>query len=197
MPLNKIIKAELEAVAVKPEGYPEANMPEIALAGRSNVGKSSFLNALMNRRNLARTSSKPGKTRTINFYNINDELRMVDLPGYGYAAAAKSEMEAWAKYINTYLETREKLVAVFQLVDIRHEPSALDLDMYEYILHTGLSSIIIATKADKISRGQYQKHIKIIRDKLGANHDIIPFSSTKKDGLDEIRQIIDSIIASS
>lgn len=194
MQLDKIISAELEAIAVKPDGYPEANLPEIALAGRSNVGKSSFTNAIMNRKSLARTSSKPGKTRTINFYNVNNILRLVDLPGYGYAATSKDEKDRWADYINTYLETRENLKAIFLIVDIRHEPSALDCAMYDYILHTGIDCVIIATKADKIARGKYDQAKKVIKNKLNAVHEIIPFSSDNKYGMVKAKEAIERYI---
>ena len=192
--LDKIISAELEAIAVKPDGYPEANLPEIALAGRSNVGKSSFTNAIMNRKALARTSSKPGKTRTINFYNVNNIVRLVDLPGYGYAATSMDEKNKWAEYINTYLETRENLKAIFLIVDIRHEPSQLDCAMYDYILHTGIDCVIIATKADKIARGKYDAAKKVIRKKLNAKHEIVPFSSGNKYGLEMAKGLIEKYL---
>ena len=192
--LDKIISAELEAIAVKPDGYPEANLPEIALAGRSNVGKSSFTNAIMNRKALARTSGKPGKTRTINFYNINNQVRLVDLPGYGYAATSQDEKDRWADYINTYLETRENLKAIFLIVDIRHEPTALDCAMYDYIVHTGIDCVIIATKADKIAKGKYQQAEKVIRKKLKAVHPVVPFSSSNKYGIDEAKALISQYI---
>ena len=191
MLLDKIISAELEAIAVKADGYPQGNLPEIALAGRSNVGKSSFTNALMNRKALARTSSKPGKTRTINFYKINDAVRLVDLPGYGYAATSQEEKNKWAEYINNYLESRENLKAIFLIVDIRHEPTALDCAMYDYIVHTGIDCAIIATKADKIARGKYEAAKKVIKNKLKATHPIIPFSSANKYGLDQAKALIE------
>ena len=178
----KISKAELEKVAVLEKQYPLANLPEFAFAGRSNVGKSSFINAMLNRKNLARTSSTPGKTRTINFYKVNDSLRLVDLPGYGYAKVAKTEKEKWAGIINRYLENRENLLETILLVDIRHEPTDLDKQMYDYIIDSGFSGIVIATKKDKIKKSQLEKHISVIAKKLGVEHreNIIPFSSSEK-----------------
>ena len=178
----KISKAELEKVAVLEKQYPLANLPEFAFAGRSNVGKSSFINAMLNRKNLARTSSTPGKTRTINFYKVNDSLRLVDLPGYGYAKVAKTEKEKWAGIINRYLENRENLLETILLVDIRHEPTDLDKQMYDYIIDSGFSGIVIATKKDKIKKSQIDKNISVIAKKLGVEHreNIIPFSSSEK-----------------
>lgn len=178
----KISKAELEKVAVLEKQYPLTNLPEFAFAGRSNVGKSSFINAMLNRKNLARTSSTPGKTRTINFYKVNDSLRLVDLPGYGYAKVAKTEKEKWAGIINRYLENRENLLETILLVDIRHEPTDLDKQMYDYIIDSGFSGIVIATKKDKIKKSQLEKHISVIAKKLGVEHreNIIPFSSSEK-----------------
>lgn len=178
----KISKAELEKVAVLEKQYPLSNLPEFAFAGRSNVGKSSFINAMLNRKNLARTSSTPGKTRTINFYKVNDSLRLVDLPGYGYAKVAKTEKEKWAGIINRYLENRENLLETILLVDIRHEPTDLDKQMYDYIIDSGFSGIVIATKKDKIKKSQIDKNISVIAKKLGVEHreNIIPFSSSEK-----------------
>lgn len=192
----KVIKAELEKVAVHEEQYPPEDIYEFAFAGRSNVGKSSFINAMLNRKNLARTSSTPGKTRTINFYRVNDDLRLVDLPGYGYAKVSKSEKSTWSGIINEYLEVRENLLEVILLVDIRHEPTVQDLQMFEYIIDSGYSGIVIATKADKISRGQYSKHVSAIAKKLGIkNKDmIIPFSSEKKDLVEEMWEIFEDIV---
>lgn len=192
----KINKADLEKVAVEEKQYPKENLPEFAFAGRSNVGKSSFINAMLNRKNLARTSSTPGKTRTINFYNVNDDLRLVDLPGYGYAKIAKSEKEKWAGIINRYLENRENLLETILLVDIRHEPTALDKQMYDYILDSGFSGIVIATKKDKIKRSQVDKQISLIAKKLGVEHreNIIPFSSTKKDEVQDMWFIFEDMI---
>lgn len=174
--------------AVNKSQYPAEGVPEIALAGRSNVGKSSIINTLLNRRNFARTSQTPGKTRTINFYLINNEFYFVDLPGYGYAKIAKSEKEKWGGIMERYLESRQELCSIFLLVDIRHEPTADDKLMYEWIKHFGYNCVVIATKADKISRGQYQKHISIIRKKLQmeSSEKVIPVSSLKKTGVEEL-----------
>lgn len=196
MILVKINKAELEKVAVLEKQYPVANLPEFAFAGRSNVGKSSFINAMLNRKNLARTSSTPGKTRTINFYKVNDDLRLVDLPGYGYAKVAKKEKEKWAGIINRYLETRENLLETILLVDIRHEPTDLDKQMYDYILHSGFSGIVIATKKDKIKKSQIDKHISVIAKKLGVEHreNIIPFSSSEKNEVKDMWFIFEDMM---
>lgn len=191
-----IKKADIETVAVKPSQYPEATVPEIAFAGRSNVGKSSLLNLLTNRRNLARTSGSPGKTRTINFYRINDEFRIVDLPGYGYAKISRSQSEGWGEMIEMYLEGRPTLLKVIQLVDIRHAPSAQDVQMYEYLRHFGLDGIVVATKADKVSTNEKQKCISVIRKTLGlsAEDKVIPVSALKRTGyemlLDELEQLV-------
>ena len=167
----KIRSTEIKMSATKRHQYPAEGLPEIALVGRSNVGKSSCVNALLNRRNFARTSQTPGKTRTINFYLINNEFYFVDLPGYGYAKVAKSEKDKWGNIMETYLGDREELCAIFLLVDIRHEPTNDDVMMYEWIKHFGYECVVIATKADKISRGQYQKHMSIIRKKLQLEKD--------------------------
>lgn len=178
----KINKSDLQSIAVMPKQYPQDDLPEIAFAGRSNVGKSSFINSMINRSNLARTSGKPGKTRTINFYIINDAFRLVDLPGYGYAQVSKQERYKWGQIIEEYLVKRENLKEVIQLVDMRHEPTAQDLQMYQWLKTFGFKGIVIATKADKISRGQWQKHTKIIREKLEIKNPelVIPYSSEKK-----------------
>lgn len=174
--------------ATKRNQYPAEGFPEIALVGRSNVGKSSCVNALLNRRNFARTSQTPGKTRTINFYLINNEFYFVDLPGYGYAKVAKSEKDKWGNIMETYLGDRDELCAIFLLVDIRHEPTNDDVMMYQWIKHFGYECVVIATKADKIARGQYQKHTSIIRKKLQLEKDekIIPLSSSKKTGVEDV-----------
>ncbi|NMW85261.1 YihA family ribosome biogenesis GTP-binding protein [Peptoniphilus sp. AGMB00490] len=192
----KISKAELEKVAVLEKQYPISNLPEFAFAGRSNVGKSSFINAMLNRKNLARTSSTPGKTRTINFYKVNEALRLVDLPGYGYAKVAKTEKEKWAGIINRYLENRENLLETILLVDIRHEPTNLDKQMYDYIIHSGFSGIVIATKKDKIKRSQVDKQISLISKKLGVEHreNIIPFSSSEKNEVKDMWFIFEDMI---
>ena len=192
----QINKSELEAVAVKPMQYPEPRVPEIAFAGRSNVGKSSLLNLLTRRKNLARVSGSPGKTRTINFYRINDEFRIVDLPGYGYARVSKSESEKWGAMMESYLENREGLLKVIQLVDIRHKPSAQDVQMYDYLKYFNLDGIVVATKADKVSSNQRSKNILEIRKTLGMSKSdkIIPVSALKKSGhealLDEIENLL-------
>ncbi|WLD75749.1 ribosome biogenesis GTP-binding protein YihA/YsxC [Mogibacterium neglectum] len=194
----QINKSELEAVAVKSVQYPEPGVPEIAFAGRSNVGKSSLLNLLTRRKNLARVSGSPGKTRTINFYRINDEFRIVDLPGYGYARVSKSESEKWGAMMEGYLENREGLLKVIQLVDIRHKPSAQDVQMYDYLRYFNLDGIVVATKADKVSSNQRSKNISEIRKTLGMNKSdkIIPVSALKKSGhedlLDEIKKLLES-----
>ena len=184
----KIRSSEIEVSAIRKEQYPKEGLPEIALVGRSNVGKSSATNALLNRRNFARTSQTPGKTRTINFYKINNEFYFVDLPGYGYAKVSKSEKDKWGVIMERYLQDREELCAIFLLVDIRHEPTNDDVMMYERIKHFGYNCVVIATKADKISRGQYQKHISIIRKKLQLEKDekVIPLSSSKKTGVEDV-----------
>ena len=183
-----IKKAELETVAVKKNQYPEDTMAEIAFAGRSNVGKSSLLNLLTNRKSLARVSGNPGKTRTINFYRINDAFRIVDLPGYGYAKVSKSVTENWGAMMEEYFENRQGLKKVVQLVDIRHAPSAQDQQMYEYLRHYGMDGIVVATKADKVSRNELQKCMKTIRQtlKLGPEDLVIPVSALKKSGCEEL-----------
>lgn len=192
----KVNNPTLEKIAVKPNQYPAGNLPEIALAGRSNVGKSSFINTLINRKNLARTSSQPGKTRTINFYNLDNKLRLVDLPGYGYAKASKTDREEWAGYINTYLESRENLKEIFLLVDFRHPPTEMDKDMYEYILFNGFSGYVVATKVDKIKKSQFEKNKKVILEELNIedNSLLIPFSSEKGLNKDLAWTTIDRII---
>ena len=184
----KIRSSEIVVSAINKNQYPAEGLPEIALVGRSNVGKSSATNALLNRRNFARTSQTPGKTRTINFYKINNEFYFVDLPGYGYAKVSKSEKDKWGVIMERYLQDREELCAIFLLVDIRHEPTNDDVMMYEWIKHFGYNCVVIATKADKISRGQYQKHISIIRKKLQLEKDekVIPLSSSKKTGVEDV-----------
>ena len=191
----KIKNVDLEIVCGITSSLPETEMPEIAFAGKSIVGKSSLINALMNRKSYARTSSEPGKTRTINFYNINKELYFVDLPGYGYAKASKSEVEKWGRMIERYLNTSKQLKCIFLLIDIRHEPGANDKMMYEWICANGYAPVIIATKLDKIKRSQIDKQIKLIRSGLGAKDEvIIPFSATGKQGREEIYEIIDEIL---
>lgn len=188
----KIIKSDLHAIAVKPSQYPQDDLPEIAFAGRSNVGKSSFINSMINRKNLARTSGKPGKTRTINFYIINDEFRFVDLPGYGYAQVSKAEQKKWGDIIEKYLTNRENLREIILIVDMRHEPTAQDLMMYNWIKTFEFTGFVLATKADKISRGNWQKHLKIIRKKLDIKDMdlVIPYSSENKTNKEEIWSIL-------
>jgi GTP-binding protein len=189
----------LETVCGITSKLPENIFPEAAFAGKSNVGKSSLINALMNRKSLARTSSQPGKTQTINFYNINNEIYFVDLPGYGYANANEEIKAKWGKMIERYLHTSKQLRIVFLLIDIRHEPSANDCLMYDWIKHQGYQPVIIATKLDKINRSQIQKQIKLIRTTLRASGDtvIIPFSAQTKQGRDEIYELLDTVIADS
>jgi GTP-binding protein len=192
----KIIKSDLHAIAVGPKQYPQDELPEIAFAGRSNVGKSSFINSMLNRVNLARTSGKPGKTRTINFYIINDEFRFVDLPGYGYAQVSKTEKEKWGHIIEEYLNNRKNLKEIALIVDIRHEPTSQDVMMYNWIKSFGYSGIVIATKADKISKGQWQKNIKQIKNKLEVENSnlILPYSSEKKINVEKAWEIFEEIL---
>ena len=192
----KINKSDLEAVAVKPSQYPEPNLKEIAFAGRSNVGKSSLLNLLTGRKSLARVSGNPGKTRTINFYIINDEFRIVDLPGYGYAKVSKSVSSDWGPMMEKYLSSRENLIKVVQLVDIRHAPSRQDVQMYEYLKYYGLDGIVAATKADKVSRNELSRNIAVIRKTLGMGKDdrVIPCSSLKRTGQDELLLEIEKLL---
>lgn len=189
----KIKNVELSIVCGITSKLPETDRAEIAFAGKSNVGKSSLINALMNRKALARTSATPGKTQTINFYAINDIMYLVDLPGYGYAKVSEKEKQQWGKLIERYLNTSKQLKAVFLLIDIRHEPSANDRMMYEWILAQGYQPIIIATKLDKLKRSQVQKHVKMIREglKLLPGSTIIPFSSETKQGREEIWELIE------
>lgn len=188
-----IKKVELETVCGITSTLPENLYPEFAFAGKSNVGKSSLINALMNRKALARTSSQPGKTQTINFYNINDAFYYVDLPGYGYAKVAVAVKEKWGRMIERYLKNSAMLKCVFLLIDIRHEPSANDKIMYEWIVSNGYRPVIIATKLDKLKRSQIQKHVKMVRDGLGIEKDgiVIPFSAETKQGREEIWELID------
>ena len=193
-----VIKSvNLETVCGITSTIPENDKIEIAFAGKSNVGKSSLINALMNRKSYARTSAQPGKTQTINFYNINEELYFVDLPGYGYAKVSEEIKAKWGKMIEKYLRKSEQLRAVLLLIDIRHEPSANDKQMYEWILSNGYHPIIIATKLDKINRSQIQKHIKMIKTKLEVEKGtiVIPFSAQTKQGREEIYELIDGFLA--
>ena len=190
-----IRKAELETVCGITSTLPENLLPEFAFAGKSNVGKSSLINGLLNRRALARTSSQPGKTQTINFYNVNDNLYFVDLPGYGYAKVSVEVKAKWGKMIERYLKKSKMLKCIFLLIDIRHDPSANDKMMYDWIVSNGYKPVIIATKLDKLKRSQIQKHVKMVREGLGlAKEDIlIPFSAETKQGRDEIWALIDSL----
>lgn len=182
--------------AVSKKQYPDTNLPEIAFAGRSNVGKSSLINKLLNRKKLARVSAQPGKTATINFYDIDKSLIFVDLPGYGFAKVSKQEKEKWGKMIEKYLHTSKVLQAVFLLIDIRHEPSANDKQMYDWIMSNGFHPIIIATKLDKIKRSQLEKQVKLIKQGLGVDSDtiVIPFSSETKQGREETYDLIDRLL---
>ncbi|PLR68317.1 MULTISPECIES: ribosome biogenesis GTP-binding protein YihA/YsxC [Bacillaceae] len=189
----KVTSSEIVISAVKPDQYPDLDLPEIALAGRSNVGKSSFINKLLNRKNLARTSSKPGKTQTLNFYIINEVLHFVDVPGYGYAKVSKSERDAWGKMIETYFTKRRQLCAAVLLVDLRHAPSKDDVMMYEFLKHYEIPVIVVATKADKIPKGKWQKHMKVVRETLNKDPDdpLICFSSETGQGKVEAWSMIE------
>ncbi len=191
-----IRSVELETVCGITSKIPGNLFAEIAFAGKSNVGKSSMINALMNRKALARTSSQPGKTQTINFYNINNFMYLVDLPGYGFTKAPESERAKWGKMVENYLHKSKKLKAVFLLVDIRHKPSANDKTMYEWIVYQGFRPIIIATKLDKLKRSQVQKCVKEVREGLGLKDSdlLIPFSAETKEGRDEIWQVMDKLV---
>ncbi|MCH5274752.1 MAG: YihA family ribosome biogenesis GTP-binding protein [Lachnospiraceae bacterium] len=192
-----IIKTvNLETVCGITSKLPQNMLPEVAFAGKSNVGKSSLINALMNRKALARTSAQPGKTQTINFYNVNGEIYFVDLPGYGYAKVKEEVKAKWGKMIENYLHKSKQLKAVFLLIDIRHEPGSNDKVMYEWIIKQGYSPIIIATKLDKIKRSQVEKQIKLIRTALQAGSDtlIIPFSAESKQGREDIYHILESFL---
>ena len=190
-----IKQAELDIVCGVTSTLPDTGQPEVAFAGKSNVGKSSLINGLVNRKSLARTSSQPGKTQTINFYHINRELYLVDLPGYGYATASEEVKAKWGKMIERYLHTSANLKAVFLLVDIRHAPSANDRLMYQWIQEQGYQPIVIATKLDKIKRSQLQKQLKLIRTTLemDGTTPILPYSSLTKQGREEIWEIIESL----
>ena len=193
-----IKNVNLEIVCGITSKIPDTAYNEVAFAGKSNVGKSSLINALMNRKSLARTSAQPGKTQTINFYNINDVMYLVDLPGYGYAKVAESEKKKWGQMIENYLHTSHNLKAVFLLIDIRHDPSANDKMMYDWIVYQGYEPIIIATKMDKLKRSQISKHVKLVREGLGLKKEsiVIPFSATSKQGREEIWNLMDSILES-
>jgi len=192
-----IKKAQLETVCGITSKFPENIEPELVFAGKSNVGKSSLINALMNRKSLARTSSQPGKTQTINYYKVNDEIYFVDLPGYGYANANIETKAKWGKMIEKYLHTSKQIKCIFLLIDIRHEPGKNDKQMYDWILHNGYQPVIIATKLDKLKRSQVAKCVKIVREGLGLPKEgvLIPFSSQTKQGKEEIYDFIENLLA--
>jgi GTP-binding protein len=192
----KVNKAEIVTSAVHPSQYPKDNFPEIALAGRSNVGKSSFINKLLGRKNLVRTSSKPGKTRTLNFYNINDQFYFVDVPGYGYAKVSKSEREKWGRMMEEYFETREQLRAVVLVVDSRHKPTQDDIQMYNYVTYLNIPLIVVATKVDKLSKNKMNKYINDIKKVFQANDNvpIIPFSAITGVNKDKVWAILEQYL---
>lgn len=195
-----VIKSvDLEIVCGITSKIPDTDKPEVAFAGKSNVGKSSLINGLMNRKALARTSAQPGKTQTINYYNINNMMYLVDLPGYGYAKVSQKEKEKWGQMIENYLHTSQQLKAVFLLIDIRHEPSVNDKQMYDWIVYQGYDPIIIATKLDKINRSQIQKHVKMIKTGLNVKPQtpILPYSALTKQGREEIWELMDSLLGFS
>lgn len=191
-----IKKAEFMITAVEPAQYPINGWSEIALTGRSNVGKSTLINTLVNRKSLARVGNTPGKTRVINFYNINDELMLVDLPGYGFAKVSKEEKKSWGRLAETYLTTRDSIKMIFLLVDIRHEPSDDDVTMLNYIRESGRTVAVIATKADKLNRSEYKKQIDMIRTVLCLDEGtpVIPFSALKKIGIQEVWSNVETIM---
>ncbi|MDM5315686.1 ribosome biogenesis GTP-binding protein YihA/YsxC [Fictibacillus sp. b24] len=192
----KVNTAEIVISAVGPKQYPEGNLPEIALAGRSNVGKSSFINKMIHRKNLARTSSRPGKTQTLNFYILNESFYFVDVPGYGFAKVSKTEREAWGKMIEQYLVERDQLKAVVQLVDLRHPPSKDDVLMYDWLKYHELPVIVVATKSDKIPKGKWDKHKKVVKETLNLDptDKIILFSSETGHGKDEAWGVLNSYL---
>lgn len=194
----KTKQSEYVISSVTLEQGPKDKLPEIALAGRSNVGKSSFINAMLNRKNLARTSTKPGKTRLINYFRVNQDLYFVDLPGYGYAGVSKTEKQKWGPMIENYLENREPLKAVIQLVDSRHAPSKQDQEMHTYLVEMGIPTVLVATKTDKIPRGQWEKAKKTIRTTLdlGEESPLYLFSSETKEGRDPLWWAIEKLIRS-
>lgn len=187
---------ELLISAVKPEQYPETGLSEVGLSGRSNVGKSTFINSMIGRKNMARTSQRPGKTQTLNFYNIDNQLVFVDVPGYGYAKVSKSQREAFGKMIERYISHRESLKLVIQLVDLRHNPTEDDIIMYNYLKYYEIPTLVVATKEDKIAKGKVQKHLAKIQQKLEmeAEDEIISYSSIKKDKQQKIWDMIESYL---
>ncbi|MBR5468330.1 MAG: YihA family ribosome biogenesis GTP-binding protein [Firmicutes bacterium] len=192
----EVRNVSLAAVGVKMSQYPTDGKPEVAFVGKSNVGKSTLINAMVGRKALARTSSQPGKTRTINFYDVENVMYIVDVPGYGYAKAPKTEIEKWGKMIEEYLQEREELKSIVMLIDIRHEPGANDKMMYEWLQHYGYDIIIAATKSDKIKRSQIQKNLSVIRKALNLDKDavLIPFSGPEKNGVKELWDAIENVI---
>ncbi|MBP3195647.1 MAG: YihA family ribosome biogenesis GTP-binding protein [Butyrivibrio sp.] len=192
-----IKNVNLETVCGITSTLPDNPHPEFAFAGKSNVGKSSLINGLMNRKNYARTSQEPGKTQTINYYNINDEFYLVDLPGYGFARVSQKTKEQWGKMIENYLHTSRQLLRVFLLIDIRHEPSANDVQMYKWIVHQGFQPVIIATKLDKLKKSQRESHINMLRNGLGLPEEIkiFPYSALSKEGRQEIYDYMDELLA--
>ncbi|MFC5466761.1 ribosome biogenesis GTP-binding protein YihA/YsxC [Lederbergia graminis] len=190
----KVNNVELVISAVKPEQYPDEGLPEFALAGRSNVGKSSFINKMINRKSMARTSSKPGKTQTLNFYKIEEALYFVDVPGYGFARVSKREREAWGQMIETYITSREQLNGVLLIIDLRHPPTKDDVMMYDFLKHYEIPCLVIATKADKIPRGKWDKHKKVVKDTLDLvkGDEIIVFSSETGEGKDKVWGILNN-----
>lgn len=192
----KVNEASYIASAVNPSQCPAEGYPEVAFAGRSNVGKSSLINTLVNRRSLARTSQKPGKTQTLNFYQVNNNFYLVDLPGYGFAKVSKEIKATWGKMIETYLKNREQLTGVIQLVDMRHEPSKEDILMYQWLLQFQVPVTVVATKADKIPRGQRQKHLKIIKEKLQLQPytGLLAFSAETREGMEQVWNVIEDWI---
>lgn len=192
----KIIDAELETVCGVTSKLPKNHLPEIAFCGRSNVGKSSLINSLMARKKLARTSQQPGKTQTLNFYKVNSALYLVDLPGYGYAKNSQANREAWGMMIQNYLTGSDMLRYVFQLVDIRHDPSEDDQKMYDWLTYLGFDPIIIATKSDKLKPREIESHMDRISEVLGLGSDaiIVPFSSVTKQGLDTLNDFMDQVV---
>ena len=191
----KIHSAEFIKSATKIEHYPTDFLPEILFAGRSNVGKSSFINSLLNRKNIAHTSGKPGKTQTLNFYKVNDVLYFVDVPGYGYAKVSKTAREEFAEMIELYLTSREQLKLVIQLVDFRHKPSPDDITMFQYLASYGIPAIVVGTKVDKVPKNQRKKNQKVILETLGIDEDMfLPFSSVTKENINEIYDLLDQIM---
>ena len=188
---KQVVKAEFATTAVKPDQFPENGWPEVAFVGRSNVGKSSLINTLLNRKKLARTSQNPGKTRTINFFSVEDGLYFVDLPGYGYAKVSKSESAKWGEMVEGYLKDRPQLRHIFLLMDIRHEPSANDKQIHQWCKYYNLPFTIVATKSDKIKKSQVQKHLAVIRKSLGEDAPPIPFSSESWEGREVLWGVIE------